>query len=136
MALADGIKLVFASPATVPPAAPSGLTASAVSSSQIDLGWSNSATNAVHNVVGRATVDGGPYMDVAVVPFSSTGWSDTGLAGETRYYYVVRAVNAAGASGNSGQASATTLPAPPTITAAAAGPIPEIRPSVSLQCER
>jgi len=32
VAMADGIKLVFASPATVPPAAPSGLTAGAGSS--------------------------------------------------------------------------------------------------------
>jgi uncharacterized delta-60 repeat protein len=115
VALADGIKLVFASPATVAPAAPSGLTASAVSSSRIDLEWSNNATNAVHNVVGRAVVNGGPYMDVAVLPWSSTSWTDAGLSGETTYYYVVRAVNAAGASYNSGQASATTLPAPPEI---------------------
>jgi uncharacterized delta-60 repeat protein/uncharacterized repeat protein (TIGR02543 family) len=115
VALADGIKLVFASPATIPPAAPSGLTASAASSSRIDLSWSNNATNVVHNVVGRATVSGGPYMDVAVVPWSRTSCSDTGLAGETTYYYVVRGANAAGASGNSGQASAMTPPAPPEI---------------------
>jgi len=69
----------------------------------------------VHNVVGRAVVNGGPYMDVAVLPWSSTSWNDAGLSGETAYYYVVRAVNAAGASDNSGQASATTLPAPPEI---------------------
>ncbi|HOX57327.1 MAG TPA: immunoglobulin domain-containing protein [Verrucomicrobiota bacterium] len=115
VALADGIKLVFASPATVASAPPSGLTASAASSSRIDLTWNNHATNAVHNVVARASVAGGPYVDVAVVPWSSSGWSDAGLAGDTTYYYVVRSVNAAGASGNSGEASATTLPAPPQI---------------------
>jgi len=114
VALADGIKLVFV-PATVPPAAPSGLTASAVGGLQIELSWSNNATNAVHNVVGRATIDGGPYTDIAVLPFSSTGYSDTALAGETAYYYVVRAVNGAGESANAEQASATTPPAPPTI---------------------
>jgi len=55
-------------------------------------------------------------MDVAVLPFTSTAWSDTGLTGQTAYYYVVRAVNAAGDSANAGPATATTLPAPPTIT--------------------
>ena len=113
VAIADGLKLAFVPP-TAPPAAPSGLAATAVSSSQISLTWSNNAVNVVNNVVARSTVNGGPYIDIASLPLSSTGYSDTGLAAATPYYYVVRAVNPAGPSANSAQAGATTLAAPPT----------------------
>jgi len=115
IAIADGIKLVFASPAAGPPAPPSGLTASAVGSSRIDLGWINHSTNAANNVVARATALGGPYVEAAVLPPGSTSFSDTKLVGATTYYYVVRSVNGAGSSPAAGPASATTLPAPPEI---------------------
>ncbi len=95
-----------------PPAAPTGLTASAVSSSQINLSWTASAGATSYNVY-RSTVSGGPYSSVG--SSATTSFSNTGLAASTTYYYVVRAVNVC-ESGNSNQASATTLPGPSCTT--------------------
>ena len=105
---------------TVPPA-PTGLTATAVSSSQINLSWSASSGATSYNVK-RATVSGGPYTTIAT-GVTATSYSDTGLSASTTYYYVVSAVNSAGESPNSSQASATTSvaipPAPTGLTATA-----------------
>jgi Fibronectin type III domain len=87
-----------------PPAAPGGLTATAVSSSQINLSWSSvSGATAYH--VERSTTSGGPYSQVGST--SGTTFSDTGLSPSTTYYYVVRSFNGC-ESANSSQASATT----------------------------
>ncbi len=112
---ADSID-VYAAGVTVggpctPPATPTGLTATAVSSSQINLSWTASAGATSYNVY-RSTTSGGPYSSVG--SSATTTFNNTGLAASTTYYYVVRAVGGC-ESGNSGQASATTL-APPLCT--------------------
>jgi hypothetical protein len=97
----------------LPPASPSGLAATAVSSSQINLGWTDNSSNEANFIVARSTTSGGPYTDVATLGANTTSYSNTGLAGSTTYYYVVRASNTGGSSANSAQASATTFaPAP------------------------
>ncbi|HTS12715.1 MAG TPA: glycoside hydrolase family 44 protein [Candidatus Limnocylindrales bacterium] len=85
------------------PTAPTGLAATA-GNAQVSLTW-NASTGATSYHVKRATTSGGPYTQVA----APTGTSDTdsGLTNGTTYYYVVSAVNSAGESGNSSQASAT-----------------------------
>lgn len=109
---------------TTAPAAPTGLTATAASSSQINLSWTASSGATSYNVL-RATTSGGPYSTVAT-GVTTTTYSDTGLTASTTYYYVVQAVNGVGTSGNSNEASATTqaaatVPAAPTaLTATAA----------------
>jgi cellulose 1,4-beta-cellobiosidase len=90
---------------TAPPA-PTGLTPTVVSSSQINLSW-NASTGATSYNVKRATVSGGPYTTVAS-GVTGTSYSDTGLSASTTYYYVVSAVNSNGESANSSQVSATT----------------------------
>src|SRR6266540_3823450 len=104
-----------------PPAAPTNLTATAASSSQINLNWTGSSGATNYNVL-RSTTSGGPYSQVAS-GVTSTSFSDTGLAAGTTYFYVVQACNGSGCSGNSNQASATTPsnsppPAPTNLTAA------------------
>jgi len=101
-----------------PPLAPTGLTATAASSSQINLSWTASSGATSYNVK-RATVSGGPYTPVATGVTGTTD-NDTGLAASTAYYYVVSAVNAAGESANSTEASATTLTPDFSITASPA----------------
>ena len=108
--------------APLPPPAPTGLTATAASSSQINLSWAASSGATSYNVK-RATVSGGPYTTIAT-GVTGTTYNDTGLAASTTYYYVVSAVNTGGESPNSAQASATTqaasLPPVPTgLTATA-----------------
>jgi hypothetical protein len=88
-----------------PPAAPSGLTATAVGTQRIDLLWS-AVSGATEYHVYRSTAAGGPYTQVASV--ATTSHSDLGLTGGVTYYYVVRAYNGC-ESGNSNEASATAV---------------------------
>ena len=97
-----------------PPAAPTGLTAATVSSTQIDLAWNASAGATSYRVL-RSDTPGGPYAEVASP--SGPAYSDSGRTADTAYHYVVRAANAAGESPDSAQASATTLPDPPPAPA-------------------
>jgi chitodextrinase len=104
-----------------PPAPPTNLTATAVSSSQIDLSWTASATGGVTYTVLR-------NGSVAQAGITGTAFSDTGLQASTTYSYTVEAVDSAGTSGPSNQASATTqacttnCPPPTTIAINAGGP--------------
>ncbi|HEX7456248.1 MAG TPA: Ig-like domain-containing protein, partial [Candidatus Nanoarchaeia archaeon] len=93
---------------TTPPSAPTNLTATAVSSSQINLSWNASTDN-----VGVAGYE--VYRnDSKVAVVTTTSWGDTGLAPPTTYSYKVRAFDAAEKySGYSNTAAATTL-APPS----------------------
>ena len=90
----------------LPPPAPGGLAAAAVSSSQIALAW-NAVTNPANYNVKRSTTNDGPYTVVAT-GVSATNYIDSALAGGTTYFYVVSAVNIGGESTNSLHASATT----------------------------
>ncbi|MDB6029436.1 MAG: hypothetical protein JWM68_5659 [Verrucomicrobiales bacterium] len=91
------------------PTVPTGLIATAVSVSQINLSWTDTSTNETSFILGRSTVSGGPYTTIATLPANTIGLTNTGLAASTTYYYVVRASNAVGTSPNSAQASAKTL---------------------------
>jgi endoglucanase Acf2 len=93
---------------TQPPAAPTGVSATAKSSSEIDLAWVL-VPNVTYTVY-RSTTSGftpSPATQVAA-GLTAAAYADTGLAASTTYYYVVEAVNAGGSSGPSAQASATT----------------------------
>ncbi len=102
-------------PATVPPdGAPSNLSATAISSSQIDLTWTNSATNATGIKVERS-LDGTTFTQVNTVNRNASQYSDKGLTPSTVYFYRVRATNQLGDSANSNVASAKTKPTPPVL---------------------
>jgi regulation of enolase protein 1 (concanavalin A-like superfamily) len=95
---------VTISSAWSPPAAPNDLTATA-GDQQVELNWSASAGATGYNVR-QATAPGGPYTVVAS-NIASLAFSDTGLSNGTPYYYVVSALNLAGESPNSVEATAT-----------------------------
>jgi Glycoside hydrolase family 44 len=88
-----------------PPAAPAGLAAIA-GDQVVALGW-NASSGATSYHVKRGTVSGGPYTQVGAP--SVANYSDTGLADNTKYYYVVTAVNSNGESANSNEVSATPV---------------------------
>ena len=101
------------------PAAPSNLTASAASSSQINLSWTDNSTNETSFKVERATASAGPWTQIgttAGAPFASTG-----LAASTTYYFRVRASNSYGDSAYTNTAFATTLAAGGSLPAAPSG---------------
>ncbi|OXM85458.1 hypothetical protein CF651_15455 [Paenibacillus rigui] len=90
-------------PDTTAPTAPAGLTATAVSSSQIQLGWTASNDNV--GVTGYDVYRGGTLIGTA----ATAAYTDTGLAASTAYSYTVKAKDAAGnVSAASNTASATT----------------------------
>src|SRR5207302_867202 len=97
-------------PDTTPPSVPTGLTANAVSSSQINLSWTASTDNV--GVSGYRVYRGGTQIATT----STTSFTDTGVLPSTTYSYTVAAYDAAGnVSAQSSPASATT-PAPPDTT--------------------
>lgn len=92
-----------------PPATPTGLTATAVSSSRINLSWNNVTGESQYEVV---RVGNGP---IATPGADVTTAADTGLNPGTQYSYQVRAGNAAGWSSYSATVSATTPNVAPGI---------------------
>ncbi|MEW6617231.1 MAG: fibronectin type III domain-containing protein [Patescibacteria group bacterium] len=94
------------------PPAPTGVTATAVSQTQINISWSAVSGATYYNVYRSTTLVGSP---------PGTSFSDTGLSAGTSYTYYVKACNAGGCSANSTGSSATTdvaTPGTPTIGSA------------------
>jgi cellulose 1,4-beta-cellobiosidase len=87
------------------PAAPASLTATA-GNAVVTLNWGASAGADTYNVY-RSTTAAGPYNSPLVSGLTSTTYNDPSVTNGTTYFYIVRAVNAAGESGNSPEASAT-----------------------------
>jgi fibronectin type 3 domain-containing protein len=103
-------KQASATPQLSLPPAPTGLTATA-GNAQVSLSW-NASSGATSYNVKRSTTSGGPYSTIAT-GVTTTSYTNTNLINGTTYHFVVSAVNSAGQSGNSNQASATPAP-PPT----------------------
>jgi fibronectin type 3 domain-containing protein len=93
-----------ATPATSVPATPSGLSAQA-RKGLIRLSWTASSTSGVTYTVYRGTVSGGANTAIAT-GLSAARFDDSAVAAGTTYYYQVTAVNAAGESNRSNEASA------------------------------
>ncbi len=112
--------------AAVPPTAPALLTATAASSSQIDLSWTDNSTDETGFKVERASSATGTFTEIAALGAGVTTYSNTALTASTKYYYRVCAYNAQGNSTYTDAASATTLavaatpPASPTLLTATA----------------
>ncbi len=93
-------------PDTTPPTVPTGLSATPVSSTQIDLSWTASTDNV--GVTGYKVYRGGALVGSP----ATTSYSDTGLTASTSYSYTVAACDAANnCSAASNPVSATTLSA-------------------------
>ena len=109
------------------PSAPTGLTATASSSSVIGLSWTAvtppaNCTISSYKVYGSTTSGFSPSSSNLLSSPTGTTFSNTGLTASTTYYYVVEAVDADGTSTASAQQSATTQAASGAeIVAIAAG---------------
>jgi hypothetical protein len=99
--------------------APSGLTSTALSSSQINLSWVDNASNETGFKIERS-LNGSTWTQIATVTADVTTYSDYGLTAATLYYYRVRAFNVIDNSSYSNTSSVTTLdyiiPVEPTVT--------------------
>src|SRR5439155_1681485 len=108
--------------------APSNLTATAASTSQINLSWtaSTSTIGIANYVVQRCQGAGCTNFAPVATPIGTT-YNDTGLTASTSYNYRVRATDASNNLGPySNTATATTAAPPPTaptgLVATASGP--------------
>jgi len=96
--------IVFSNTVATIPGAPTSLTATAASSSQINLSWTAPAYVSTNGTVSYQLYRGGTLV------YNSTGTSfnDTGLSANTSYSYTVYATNNTGQGSVSNTASATT----------------------------
>lgn len=93
------------------PAAPSGLSVTPASTTQLNLTWTDNATNESAQEIERAPDSGGApgtFALVASVSANDVSYSDTGLSASTTYWYRIRAYNEYGFSAYSANASGTT----------------------------
>jgi fibronectin type 3 domain-containing protein len=97
------------------PAAPANLAVNAVSATRIDLSWGDVATETGFKI--ERSTDGLNFTQIGTTAGGVVTYSDTTVAGATKYYYRVRASNNVGDSQYSTVANATT---PAALTAPAA----------------
>jgi glucose/arabinose dehydrogenase/chitodextrinase len=112
---------------TTPPSAPSGLTATAVTATQVNLAWTAATDNVGVTGYRVERCQGASCTNFAQIATPTvTSYNDTGRTGTTTYRYRVRAVDAAGNLGGYSNIAAATTPdgtppsAPSGLTANAA----------------
>lgn len=105
----------------LPPAAPTGLTATA-GNAQATLSWKASSAATSYEVF-QGTTSGGEKSVPVATGISGTSTVISGLSNGSTYYFVVEASNSGGNSGKSNEAKATLAAAPgtPANVSAAAG---------------
>jgi len=89
------------------PVAPSGLTATASSVSQINLTWVDNSDNETGFKIQKST-NGIDYVALTTTAANLTTYSDTGLTHSTQYWYKVASTNSSGDSSYTTAASDTT----------------------------
>lgn len=90
------------------PTAPGNLIATASSSSQINLTWTDNATDESGYEVERSP-DGAAWALLTTTPAGAVSYADTGLTAATTYHYRLRAVNFVAASAYAGPVNTTTM---------------------------
>ena len=90
------------------PAAPSNLSAVAVSSSQITLAWTDNSNNESGFRIQRAPTSGGPWAQIVTTGAGVVSFSNSGLTAGTACCYRVCAYNSRGDSAYGNVASAVT----------------------------
>ena len=92
---------------TTPPAAPSALSTSTVSATQIKLSWTDNSAVETGFKIERSS-DAINYTQFAMTAANTTSYTNNSLRASTVYYYRIRAFSASGNSPYSTVSSATT----------------------------
>jgi predicted phage tail protein len=122
-----GKEAAYCTTTTPPPSAPVNLSASAASSSQINLTWTDQSNNEAGFKIERCTgAVCSDFAQIATTGPNVTSYSNIGLSASTSYTYRVRAYNGAGDSDYTDTktvitpAASVAPAAPSTLTATAA----------------
>jgi mucin-19 len=120
----SGAQTFTITPEVTAPTAPSTLTATPVSSSQINLSWAASTDNVAvtgYTIERCSGQDCASFAQIAAASATSTTYSDTPLSSSTSYSYRVRATDAAANlsaySNTATAATAAPIPNAPTLSA-------------------
>lgn len=98
--------------------APSNLRGSSPSSDKVDLNWDDNSSNEQGFAVERRAEPGGSFEEIGRTAANVVSFNDTGLTGNTRYTYRVRAFFSDGQfSPFSNEFTITTPPSPVTVNA-------------------
>lgn len=95
----------------LPPAAPTNLVVTPFSGTELDLTWTDNASNESNYSVWNS-VNNGAWTKVATLGANITSYAHTGLTPNTTYSYFVEAVNSVGYADSS--TVTVTTPIPPT----------------------
>lgn len=97
------------------PPPPDGLTATALSSSEVRVEWNDNSSNEDEFRIERRRQSESNFVEAGRAGADATTFDDDGLAAGVTYVYRVQACNEAGCSSFSGEATATTpAPSPPS----------------------
>ncbi len=110
------------------PPVPGGMSAAAVSATQVRLGWSDSSSVETAYRLERRS-GSGSWSQVVELPANTRSYIDGGLVPEVLYYYRLRSVNGDVASQPGAEVSAATweVPPPPDALNAVTQPKGEIK---------
>jgi hypothetical protein len=109
---------IFSSGSIVPdptptaPAAPSNLSASALSTTQIRFQWTDNSSDETGFRILRKIGPSGAYTTINLAA-NSTSYTDSNLTPGTQYFYKTHAFNAVGSSASTAEISVTTQSTPP-----------------------
>jgi subtilisin family serine protease len=103
------------------PSAPSGVTVTPLSSTQLRVDWADNAANETGFAIQRKGPADADFVEVGRVAANVTTFTDAGLQPSTAYAYRVVAYNVAGSSAPSAEAGGTTKAADATTPNAPSG---------------
>ena len=103
-----GLDIVTKTLTVAPPARPTNLIATAIST-RIDLTWNDNSNDETGFVLERKTGTTGTWTTVAFPVANATSHQDTSVAESTTYFYRLSAVNGTLSSVSSNEVSATSL---------------------------
>ena len=103
--------------AATKPEPPLNLTATAASSTEVALSWTDNSNNETGFRISRKTGISGAWAVIGTVSAGATSARNTGLAASTTYIYRVTSFNTAGDSAPTNEVTVTTLDAAPTAPA-------------------
>lgn len=103
----DNLSMVNPNADSTPPSAPTGLTASAPTSNEVDLSWTASPES---DVASYSVYRNGGSTAIATVNAPTTSYKDTSVSGSTTYSYTVAATDTSGNTSAKSSAVSVTTP--------------------------